>query len=260
MADLIRPGLHQLDGSGATDGDVATWSAGQNRWVPLATADVHDARWDPQPSESTIDEFNNSSLDAAWSQVDSGAGNVVWTEGADVLSGYANGTDASAQVNAMMRPLSGAGGSLATGDGFATGVTLLSDAASGGVCGLLFADGNTYMAGTQMLGRLYQASGYGSAMYTDLAADAASGYTIVTAAGTPLTPYPRSSPIYLRLAYLGSNSWRVDVSPDGVSWIRGTASTLTFTPTYVGLFVSSWGTTAQAVAAFEFLRRVSGVT
>src|SRR6184192_418741 len=41
--------------------------------------------WTPQGTPTTADEFNDASLDAAWTQVTAG-GSVTWTEAADVMS------------------------------------------------------------------------------------------------------------------------------------------------------------------------------
>jgi len=68
--------------------------------------------------------------------------------------------------------------------------------------------------------------------------------------------------IYMRLEWVSSNTFAVYVSPDGISWSKmGIAdNSLTLTPTHMGVFVSNWDSTSsgEAMASFEYLRRVAG--
>lgn len=63
--------------------------------------------------------------------------------------------------------------------------------------------------------------------------------------------------IYLRLTEVSSGSWRMESSPDGISWttmgMGNTARSLT--PTHYGVGVTRWnGGAEQSVATFEYLR------
>jgi hypothetical protein len=66
--------------------------------------------------------------------------------------------------------------------------------------------------------------------------------------------------IFVRLVYLGANTWRSDLSTDGVSWLKGGTGIKAFVPTHVGVHCSSWGTAVKSTVKYEFFRRMSGVT
>lgn len=221
---------------------------------------TRDRRWLKATAETTIDEFNDDSLDAAWGRVDAsgGSGRVVWTEEADVLSLRHNGSDGSNELHGMMRLLSSIGGAPATGDAFITAFRqMLSPSTNYSMAGIILANGNTYGSGTQIVGFSYAGSSGGQTTDTR----SYTGYNTNTGTSSSNIITHQGILTYLRLVYLGSNNWRTDVSPDGITWFNGPANlSLTLTPTYVGLFASSFGSGTKHLNSYEFLRRVSGVS
>ena len=113
---------------------------------------IKDRRWTPGPAETSIDEFNDDTLSAAWVRVDQSgtAGRVTWNEEADVLAPLNTGGDASAELHALVQPLSGIGGAMAIGDAFITAAALPAATSGNSFSGLILADGNTYGAGSQI--------------------------------------------------------------------------------------------------------------
>lgn len=220
----------------------------------LTTVRVQDRLWVPGPLETSIDEFNDGVLNTAWGRVDSaGAARCTWTEGADVLSGYNDGGDAGNELHCMMRPLTTAGGSLVAGDAFVTMITLMGPNAVYTMGGLVLADGATYGAGKQVHQLLFLGAG---TISWDIRS--ATNYSV---AGTTVGSVAWGiQKYYSRLVMLTATTWRVDLSPDGVSWIKGGVLTYTMTPTHVGMLTSSWTSATKGVTSYEFLRRVAGIT
>lgn len=217
----------------------------------------YDRRWNVGPGETSVDEFNDSSLAAAWTRVDGTgavAGNLTWAEGADSLSVRSTGGDSASAAHGLVRPLTGAGGPLAVGDGFVTAVTNAGSTNSYSIFGIALTDGNTHGSGNQMWASAdFSAPNFGLRRMTNWTSQASSGGSAST--------WPHRGLIYLRLAWVASTSWRMDTSNDGVQWLSvGAALTFAFTPTHVGFMDSSWGGTHSRITSYEFLRRVSGVT
>lgn len=250
-----------------SNGQVLTADSTQSggvRWsTPAAGSSSKDYRWFVGAAHTSIDEHDDGSIAAAWTRVDGGAAvvaNVDYTEGADVLSARRRGTTSGANVfQGIVRPLSGAGGSLASGDGFITCMTLHGRPYSNFMIGgLIITDGTTFGAGKQVGGQvLSDTTGLTALSFQTINWDFAAGtFTQGTAHwGAPSVPH------FLRLSYRGSNAWRFDTSSDGVSWING-ASNVTassFTPSHIGYYTRDPGTESRWIASFEFLRRVSGV-
>jgi hypothetical protein len=221
-----------------------------------------DRRWTVGTGETSIDEFNDSTLDAAWVRVDSGtnSGSVAWLEDGDVLTAkHTSTSDGTAVIHALLRPLSGAGGSMATGDAFVTCGTSFPYGLGFAMGGLLITDGTTYASGKQV----------GSVFYTDSAVvgyshwcESHSGFNTQVTNSTDHNVMIQTAPMWMRLVYLGSNNWRADTSIDGIAWwtFNSTVSISSFTPTHVGFLCSNWNSTQQGLQSYECLRRVSGIT
>lgn len=221
----------------------------------------NDRRWNIGSGETTIDEFDDSSLDLAWTRVDSAsvapAANVDWTEDADVLSAYHKAADT---VNASHGLVQAIGTAPAVGDAWITALTILAPWSTNyGIAGLVVSDGTTHGAGKQVMAEVLADSG----------APLSSGYTVAgsqwkntsaTVSTATVLP-PVGGVVYVRLVYKGSNQWRADFSPNGVQWRAGESmvTQASFTPAYVGVYSRDGGSGTKAIASFEFLRRVSGV-
>ena len=243
--------LTKIDG---TDYNVA-WAAAAGGGGGTAG---HDRRWNVATGETTIDEFNDGSLAGGWTRVDgtgAASGNLAWTEGADVLSAANAGGDTATVFHGIVIPLSGFGGSITTGDAFISCVTLTAPATNYSFGGIVLSDGTTHGAGNQV------AAVVGRTGTVDGGVD---GWAAANWARTSVTTSVVSLDMvafYIRLVCTAANTWRADGSPDGVSWIKGTSTfSKTITPTQVGFMSSSYGTSVKHVMAFEFLRRVAGVS
>lgn len=213
----------------------------------------NDRRWHIGSGETSIDEFDDA--DPGWARVDSATGvaRATWSASADgdKLSCALAGGDGANELHGLVRPLSGVGGALAVGDGFVTAMAVLNSAAWG-FGGLVLADGNTYGAGNQVLGAFLNDRSLSSRPFTNWSTQGGSNTSMASSWGALL---------FLRLAMIAANTWRLDVSPNGEVWIPGGATTAkVMAATHVGLFGTSFGTSTKTVLSFEYFRRVSGVT
>lgn len=246
--------------AGATGATGPTGATGATGPAGSTTGTGKDYRWFVGAAHTSIDEFDTGSLDAAWARVDgtgAASGNLAWTVGADVLSAQHAGGDTASRFHALMRPLSGAGGSMAAGDAFISCVTVWAPIADFTFGGLCLADGNTHGAGNQVFCVL----GYRATGIAGLQSTPCTGYN---ADGGPVGSLPAMNSaqrLYHRLVMLSANTWRSDFSADGVSWYKGTANlSKTMTPTHVGFMSSSYGSATKHILSYEFLRRVAGIT
>lgn len=220
-------------------------------------ASFNDRRYFAQSGETSIDEFRDNSLDGAWTRVDgtgAASGNLTWTEAGDVLSVRSTGGDSGATIHGLVRALSGAGGSLSVGDGFVTAVSSLGPESNYSVFGLALTDGTTHGSGAQICATAdYSAGNFLLRRFA--------GWNSQPANGGTSGLWARRSPVYLRLALVATDSWRMDVSNDGQGWAAiGSAISHSFTPTHVGFVDTSWGGSFIRNTSYEFIRRVSGVT
>lgn len=242
------------------------WKDYPDSSTPIMAADlealgraVRDRRFLIPSGVTSIDEFDDDTLDAAWTRVDpSGvASSIGWSEGGDSLScsQLAAGTPANA-IHGLVRPLSGVGGALAVGDGFVTAVTHFGPLTTFLMAGIVLSDGVTAGAGGQVA-----AMSYGSSASDTLTCNiwAGTNWSLGGQVGDLATR--TGGPVFLRLSLIAANTWRHDISPNGVAWLLGPATLAkTLTPTHVGLVGSLWGTSTKGVMSYEFLRRVSGVS
>lgn len=225
-------------------------------WTPSADPAIKDRRWRVGPLETSYDEFQGEALDPAWTRLDgTGAvvGNASWSVAADSLVAKVDGTDSSGALHGLMRPLSGVGGSMVAGDAFVTRVSIFAPQSNFLMGGLLLADGITYGAGNQAAGLAFQDSAgieYAIFPFTNYNVAGGGGTSLVMSWGTIM---------FMRIVMVAANSWRVDVSPDGIVWVNGAATAKTVTPTHIGFLISSWGTTRKAFVKYDLFRRVSGV-
>lgn len=236
-----------------------------NVWTTVAPDETsiavvgQDRRWVVGANETSIDEFNDESLNPAWVRVD-GTGalatSVTWEEGADSLVANHTATaDTASFIHALLRPLASIGGAPAVGDAFVTALTLQGHpGANYTMGGLVLADGTTFGAGLQIITLNFLT---GNAQTNDCRAF--NTFKAQTAASTARVT-PAGAVTFVRLVRVTSTTWRCDLSSNGTAWTLGaSAVTHTITPTHVGLLSSNWGGAVAGQCSYEFLRRVSGI-
>lgn len=276
-AGVSVAGLSDVDLTGLSDGDTLVWDAGLAAFVPGSGGGgggptIKDRRWTKATTDVSIDEFNGSSIDPAWTYAAHASIPALpslarprYVQGAGVLSvkyGPETGTGAgtadggTGRHHAILRPLSGAGGSMAVGDAFYCAFTPLVRAnANHRMCGLVLSTTDD-SSGNQLYGRWWTGGTLGERSMVSWGGDTQPpGRSDYNYGGQA-----QNSPIYQRWVRLSSTTWRFDVSNDGVSWILGnSAITWAFEPAHVGFADSNWNTNIPSVVSYEFLRRQSGV-
>lgn len=246
-------------------GRVLTEDPADSKKMKWATPAINrDTLWTPQTGHVSVDEFNDGVIDPAWLFVNHasipGAALPLYAESGDVMSvkyGVATGLEtvtsdgASQRHAAMIRPLSGIGGSMANGDAFETAFDVwIRNHANYRMTGLVLSNGTS--TGTALYFRWWTEGNLGLRSLTDWGGDTTVGPTDTTW---------RLGVMYIRIVRISSTTWRGDVSGDGVRWIHGASlATLSFEPTHVGFCDSQWGSALPSITTYEFLRRVSGVS
>jgi hypothetical protein len=119
---------------------------------------------------------------------------------------------------------------------------------------LIFANGATYGAGTQMVCTWIPSNGV---LYTANMTN----YNNWVETSTPTQyQYMQRTHQFLRLTMTATNTWKVSVSVDGVYWATISSGTVfALTPTHVGFGVSRWGASAgtEGVYSIEYFRKGS---
>lgn len=192
------------------------------------------------------DEFDDESF-TGWTAVTPGSNNPTLTEVGSMLSMAHPGGDAAAALHAWVKqPANGIPANTYVEAAF----RMLGRTQNFSLAGLIFADGSTYGAGTQVVFQFSPAEAspirWGS--FTNYSSFVSTGSVTMLTAG----PF---SDVFLRFRYEGSNNWRGYVSCDGTSWADVTGSfARALTPTNVGFFVSTWGGAQPCTYSWRYVR------
>ncbi|HVK13353.1 MAG TPA: hypothetical protein VM597_31655, partial [Gemmataceae bacterium] len=230
-----------LSMSGTTLNATATTTGGGGGGL-----DPNSSIYPPFTVGANDDEFSDGSF-TGWTAVNSGSNvpNVVETN--HVASFLLPGGHANAELAAYMKAVTPAANDFIEIALHGAGVSQNFN-----IAGLLFADGTTFGAGTQIgwtidaTENLYFAprlTGYNTQT-------SQTNYVIEAAA--------KASDTFLRFKYEGSNHWRGYVSPDGVQWVDITGQlTFSLTPTAMGFFVSTYGGANPFCWALRYFKHAS---
>ncbi len=217
------------------------------KWSAASTTDPITSVYPAFTPAGDSDEFSGGSF-SGWTAVNSGSHLPTLTQTNNVLSVSHPGGDASAELHAWMKTTT-----VNAGDTIEVVFRQFGPTQSFPLAGLLFADGTTYTAGTQV-GLWFSPSEANQVRWSRM-----TGYnTQATAIGNvgilSVAPF---SEVYLRLKYVSSNTWQPYASCDGTSWIA-MASTFaaTMTPTAVGFFVTTWGGASACTWSFRYFKHL----
>lgn len=201
----------------------------------------------------SIDEFNDGVLDGAWTQVSpaGGSARALFAEGNGGLSVTQVGGDTASVLHGFMRALTA--GDLAVGEAIETYLRMTGPYVNYTMAGIVLSDGVVHGAGAQVHTLNFLAL---SNPYTVNDVRLSTNWTSSTTAGVNNVVGGGAGGYYTRIVRTAASTWRCDVSPDGISWVLGTASvTRAITCGYVGVLASSWGTATKAVISYDYLRR-----
>lgn len=200
----------------------------------------------PFTSTGIDDEFDDNSF-SGWTAVNDGVTVPTIAEAYDRVSLLHPGGGASARLCSYMKTQTPG-----TNSSIEVGFQMGGRGQSFNIAGLIFADGNTYGAGTQVVF-------YYSPQETLFVRAPFTNYNAIgTATGlsAPARAYPRI--ILLRFRYEGSNNWSGWTSVDGQQWLNVTGTfARTLSPTHVGFFVTTWGGASPHNFVFDYFRYIA---
>lgn len=212
---------------------------------PVPGIDPRSALYSLFTPSGIDDEFNDGSF-SGWTAVNDGVTVPTVTEAYDRVSIMHPGGGAAARLCAYMKTQTPATNSM-----IEIGFTMMGRGQSFNICGLIFADGNTYNAGTQVVWYL-------SPQETQFVRGPVTGYnatTGMTGLSSPSRTFPRIN--LLRFKYEGSNNWSGWTSCDGQQWTNVTGTfARTLSPTHVGFFVTTWGGAAAHNFVLDYFRYI----
>lgn len=216
----------------------------------VSGTDPRSAIYAPFTPSGDDDEFDDNSF-SGWTAVNSGSHNPTITEVNDALSILMPGSDASAELHGYVKART-----VVADDWIQTCVRGQGKPQNFNMFGLVFASGATYGAGSQSV---FMLSINESAFYVGLMTNWSANGGVGNISVNPVTHAPINGDLLMRLKYEGSNHYRSYLSPDGVNWLEvGTQFTVTFTPTHVGFFASTWSGTNPFCWCPRFMRFGNG--
>ncbi len=238
----------------AQEGTGARQHAATTVWINSPTAyDFRGANQDHIWYKSTAanvldDEFADGVLDPAFVRVDNpSSAHLTWTETEGCISALHTGTDAAAGYHALLKPH---GGNFAIGNYVETCTIYNGLNTSSPMAGIMVTDGVTNGAGAQILCATWNNS---TAPYQNLGIRRGVNFNTDNANAGNFAVNPGR--VYLRLHWVAANSFRTLWSRDGISWLAMVGNTsYTCTPTHIGFFITSWGSTTDFAYPFEYLR------
>ncbi len=190
------------------------------------------------------DEFDDASIDGAWTSL-LVSGTAVWTEGKGVLSVVfknQSAGDAAAQIKSI-------NGSPSSPIQITTAVRGMSTE-DHGITGVFFSDGT--VAGSNVVLARYNHADRGIGLtqgtFTDFQNSILWSRTLFTGHSATW--------VYLRLTWVSANTWRLETSPDAVSWTAfdNTDKSDTMTPTHYGVLVGAFAGVVEKISTFEYFR------
>jgi hypothetical protein len=239
------------------EGTTAVEHSADDAWVHAPTRQDLYPPVNPRTYGEIDDEFIDPTLDASWTLVEDSSPNITGTAGGGQLSIYHPGGDSSQEYHAYVRSL----GSLT----YPLAVEVRASITHGGndsgnavFVSPIFTDGNTYGAGKQLSAELsiITSADNGHVWATLREWTNFNSYTTQQASMT-IENHSQSS-TYVRLYWTAANSWKYEYSLDGESWISPenmtSAWSRTFTPTYVGFWMSTYGSANQAQISIDHFR------
>jgi hypothetical protein len=197
------------------------------------------------------DYFDDASLSSTWSAILPTGANTL-TEANDIrgvgrLSVLYSGQAAS-DLAGIVKPISG----LAIGDYIQAGFRNFGYDANYQMAALVFSDGNT--AASNKVAVYFQGQGGSqNVLVTRGGTFDTVGADIQSATANAINNANRLDELHVRFTWQASNSFRVQVSPDGISWIQRLSDTArTITPTHAGLGWTMWGGANNSITSFSY--------
>ncbi len=188
------------------------------------------------------DEFDDANF-SGWTTVQ-GTPNVTVTEAESLLSIQHPGGGSAAQFNAFMKA-----DTVSVGDSIEMCFRTLGWDENFMMVGLIMADGATYGSGEQMI---FLISPQQSLVFMTNN----SNYNSNNSNTTVGIRFGGSGYVFLRLTMTATNTFKGEISCDGVTWMTmASGYSRTITPTHVGFGITKWGGANPMMASVEYFKK-----
>lgn len=189
------------------------------------------------------DEFDDASF-SGWTKVANATPVITESEDGSQLSLYHPGGGSAAQFIAYMKSTT-----INTGDSIEMCFRMIHADENFAIVSLIMADGATYGAGNQVHVSWSPQQNLVSMMTQ-------TNYNSNSTNTTASMQKNGSGYLFLRLTYVSSNTFKGEVSCDGIQWHVFNASfSRTLTPTHVGFGISKWGGTNFMQMTLEYFKK-----
>lgn len=189
------------------------------------------------------DEFDDGTF-SGWTKVANATPVITEAENGSQLSLLHPGGGGAAQFIAYMKATT-----VNVGDSIEMCFRMLQADENFAIVSLIMADGNTYGAGNQV-----HASW--SPQQNLLSMMTQTNYNSNSVNSTVSMQKNGSGFVFLRLTYTASNTFKGEVSVDGIQWHAYNSSfSRTLTPTHVGFGLSKWGGTSFMLMTLEYFKK-----
>jgi len=206
---------------------------------------MHDPRWyRDSAADARDDEFNDGSLDGAWSTVEPASPHITLTERYDVLKVKHPGGGAGAEIHGLVRAYSPAGDF-----NIQAGFNPFTDNGQNfNMFGIVASTNATHGAGSQVTALIQHSGGSILARL--------SKFTNWGTEGTNVNPAITAQSYYhIRLEYVSATGvWTMRYSIDAIEWTAISTVTSTLTIAYVGLAITTWGGGAVLTNVYDYFR------
>jgi hypothetical protein len=215
--------------------------------------ELSDRLYKPIGNEIWNDEFSDGSIDPAWTRTDASSSSyVTWKEGGNpgLMSAYhTSSASGNSSWHALSVPLDGATHPL-TWEAHITGMVQRN--VNYLMSGLAFTDGLSTSGTNQCVFMPFTHANSDSAWRMSL--------RDFNNWGSNVTSWDEGdwgqtyAGFFARIEYTAANTFRLAMSPDGTSWVKGGSRTCTFTPTHVSLIHTNWGGAVPYVTSWDYAR------
>jgi len=207
-----------------------------------------DVALTPPPSPSAYnDEFDDAVIDTDWIQVYTPSYQQTYTESHGVMSVLCK--DRGVVVSALVKPFTG----LTPPVTIETAFRLMSTG-NYHSAGLIFSEGAIYGSGTKKQITAFQ--GHSAAIYQNILLGEWTDYITRNSLSEIVVGSGAKPFYYIRLIWVDVNIFRVQISPDGITWITPLADFVkNCTPDHFGIAMTgSDGDGSDFVSTFEYFR------
>ena len=206
----------------------------------------------PTGTEVWSDEFDDASIDPAWSRIDScTASHGDWKEGYGWV-GFSHSSGTSGVSNTghwLVTPLPAGATHPFTVEYYVR--MMQSNQANYSMQLTAYSDSNTVASGTQHMMMGHSSIGQGA----DIVGNRHwTGWNAQTSYANMGQYVYQPAGYYLRQRWASANSFRIEVSTDGITWLGSSAFALTLTPTHFAIGCTNYNNAVRFQTTYRYVR------